>query len=293
MSAAVLPSKSCLIAVLLVVQTTSEPRLVFQYPPKPEEDNTRFHELLAKINRSDESSSSSEDDEASSSDEKGSTKNDKVDVRENHSPPELDETGSASPSKRTEGHDNDVDTEEVRIFGYPPNVLAKVLCPSASSHRKKTEIGLDGKVFVGQPMFVGADGSWRKRKTRASFGKSVATDSGLGPLSTDSVPLHQMETNEIEISEIEEGDMEDDEHMARAKSDDDQAWNDGPAESLNISTKTEKAVNMFHVSFVLRPAPLEFHQRVKDIYHNIVKPFANDLRYVEIRLLLAFLESLC
>ena len=52
-----LPPNPCLVAILLLVKTTSEPRIIFHYPPKPGEDNSHFTDMFKENPAADDNSS--------------------------------------------------------------------------------------------------------------------------------------------------------------------------------------------------------------------------------------------
>ena len=60
------------------------------------------------------------------------------------------------------GGDHDWDT----VMGFKTDALEKMLSPSREYNKRRFELGVESIVFVGAPMFVREDGSWKKLKRR-------------------------------------------------------------------------------------------------------------------------------
>ena len=298
-----LPPNPCLIAILLLVKTSSEPRIIFHYPPKPGEDNSQFKDMFKEGLADDDSSSSSSDDESqdSASEIPKTVEQEKLRGTGTDTP-EIDETGSASPEK-SDGEDGfKAKLQWTDLFGYQSSILAKMLLPAMNGHKKRFEIGLNDKVFLGRPVFARPDGMWKKRKkARRSSSKSNVTaekvkdvrkqlkgtnvetfdyatmDTGTSGPDTgmeSQSDLHRVEEMPKKQESIEEGDHP--EHKADREGN----WT---SKSDMFAVKKEKQLAMFHVVFVLRPPPLEYHLRVKEMYDNVTKKLSKAMRWEQTR----------
>lgn len=53
-----------------------------------------------------------------------------------------------------------------KLLGYPVEGLEMMLSPPSSMHKKRFEVMLDDLVFLGYPIFVRDDGTWKKKKSK-------------------------------------------------------------------------------------------------------------------------------
>lgn len=297
MASNVLPPNPCLVAVALVVKTKSEPRLIFHYPQNPGEDITRYQNMINKAADA-ESSSSTEGSGESSADEDAPSEDDPRPARREASPKDSDEDGHSIPSKDHMSSDGGQSKQWNDLFGYDAGVIAKLLCPPSSSHKKKVEIGLDGKVFVGQPTYAGPEGSWRKKKQRRFSSRSAGHN--YGSVSEDMKTSHESMEDAVEDAKSDDGDGSanvDETDIVPTWQGDDlvpspvssskrvqdysvPATNTGP---LGEEEKNKSSLNMFHVSFILDPPPLEYHLRVKEMYDSVIRKLTKALRWEQAR----------
>lgn len=300
MASPLLPPNPCLVAILLVVNYHHQPRLVFHYPPKPGEDNSHFRTYLSEDLSEDTSSSSSEDESASSDGDQSPAKRHTQDNQnENHDTGDVDmeELGSASPEKLDGMAQIKKPLKWNDIFGVEAGSLAKLLSPAPSTHKKRFEMTLDEKAFLGWPVFS-KDGHWRKKRRRKSQSKntSLRDDSTqqkgrsdvAGQTSSDAMPelddtsgqdterdepnenkvKHERTTSQRPMSKAGSGKTVSDSYKRKQSSDED---------------KLLDTLNMFHVVFVLNPPPLEYHLRIKEMYEHVVKKFSRALRWEQAR----------
>ena len=290
MSAVLLPPNPCLLGIILVTKYQEEPAIVFHYPPRPGQDDSNLHKYF-KDDNEDESSSSDDDTSMSDPGEQEITDfKTKMDI----SPPDIeaDDTGSASPEKldglRTPQKAPGWDF----IFGYDPNLLAKFLCPARSGHKKRFEVSLDDKVFLGRPAFSREDGAWRKRRRRFETDREENHGGSGGENGLESKMSPQRTTVQVteelsETSGLDTGVESHDEEplqgplAGKAKSRD-------IAEAPKQKTKHSKIrrkddLSMFHVVFIMSPPPLEYHLRVDEMYIRVVKTFSKALKMEQAR----------
>ena len=300
-----LPPNPCLVAILLLVKRASEPRIIFHYPPKPGEDNSQFRDMFKENPADDDSSSSSSDDERKdSTTEVPKPAEKKEDSGTRKSTPEVDEVDSASPEKSDGLKGVRAKLQWNDLFGYQSNILAKILQPAASSHKKRFEVGLNDMVFLGRPVFARPDGTWKKpKKPRRSSSKSIVTaervndtqeqkkgtrvetlgyankDSGTSGLDTGMESQHESRGDE-ELLKKEEG-VEDDEPFEPMS--DSKINRVGKPDMLPANKAKQKPLAMFHVIFVLRPPALEYQLRVREMYENVTKKLSKAMKWEQSR----------
>ena len=291
-----LPPNPCLVAILLVVKMTSEPYIAFHYPPRPGEDNSRFRDVFKDRMSPDESTTSSSDDESQNSVEEASeSKKLREQNQTRDSPPNV-EDGSVSPEKRDGFQIGQKDSQWKELFGLPAGVLARLLCPAAKSHMKKFELGIKDQVFIGRPMYARESGAWRKpKKERRSSSRSNTTadqarrnrkDIALTKLRSLSIDeemsddVVQTEDSGDAFNGNEEDEAQAEMLLRNAKSSKSPS---NAGEAAMIAPISEHILTMFHVVFVLKPPPQEYHLRVEEMHGKIVKKFSKALKLEQAR----------
>lgn len=273
------PPENYLLAVLFVAQSSSEPRLVFHYPPKPGDDNAFFRQLL-KDDRTDGSSSSTQED--NSEVEKLANAGSVINGADRRvSPPDFEDIGVATGQNQKKPQWNDV-------LGQQAGVLAKVLCPSPG-YFTRFEVTINGHTFVGRPVYVNQDGLWRKKRRRSSsmsksHGEKRSTATNL---SRTSLPIHR--AGNVTSDDTADLDSTDD---LRSRTDEDvqsRTTEQKTTERYNVSNRAAEKpaakdpLTMFHVVYVLSPPPLEHHAVLQTIWVHIAKKFAKALKYEQAR----------
>ena len=295
MSSSPLPPNPCLLAILLVVKFYNEPQIIFHYPPRPGEDNSHYKNYLAGDLTDDDSTSSSDDESTKSSDERSKSEVWKLELNNNGNSPDadVDEAGSASPEK----YDGVNPARKARwndIFGFPSSMLAKLLCPATSNHKKRFEMGVDEKVFLGWPVYKREGRGWqrrrRPRKSKSTENRSEVKKS-LGRTTTNgrttaSASEEVDETSgkasetEYEPGKHEDGSVEDDNPTSKELFlPSQEAQRDTKSAKNKVETKPKDMLDMFNVVFVLDPPPLEYHLRVDEMYSNVVKKFSRAVKW--------------
>ena len=284
-----LPPNPCLVAILLVVKTTDEPFIAFHYPPRPGEDNSLFKGMFR--DNGEESTSSSDDESQDSAAEAHEPNRTEV-IQKGESPPDVDDIGSASPEKNNGFVRNGSQQRWNDLFGYHTGLLARMLCPAVSCHKKRFEVGLHDSVFIGWPVFSRPGGTWRKaRKPRRSSSRSKVT--------AEKAKRRPKELGENRLQSISGTDDSDAPRSAvesQSEGDQDKGLQDEqdtlnsvsrtkakgiikPSDTTTVTPKEERPLVMFNVVFVLRPPPLEYHIRVREMYDNVVKKLGKALRW--------------
>lgn len=291
MASALLPPNPCLVAILLVVNYHHQPRLVFHYPPRPGEDNTHVTDYLKSDFNEEDNTSLSEDDSPSASDDHSSNKGEKGRKNKGDGILELDveEAGSASPERLGELALMQRQSKWDDVLGYGAINLAKLLCPAPSAHKKRFEMSLNDKAFLGWPVFA-KDGNWQRKKRQKRL-----RSGDLG--SEDKAQSRQDQGNTVKrksILQIDEEPGESTEHDT--DSDVQRPFHDTASDKREADLPTEwvredaskhqkgkeeysKTLKMFHVVFVLDPPPPEYHLRLNQMYRNVVKKFSRGLKW--------------
>ncbi|KAL9593340.1 MAG: hypothetical protein Q9219_007595, partial [cf. Caloplaca sp. 3 TL-2023] len=292
MSSDVLPPNPCLVAILLVAKVNWEPHIVFHYPPRPGEDNTRFTRYLAAQENDKDGSSSTNDDSNSSHDEEPANTEQPKDSITGDNTPELDveEPGSVSPEK------NDIWRRQYEkpkwndMFGLGAYGLSRLLCPPSTSHKQRFEMSIDDKVFLGRPIFAREGEHWRRKKKEKK--KKKVKPKNLTSEDDSAGGQQQFSAQEIEVStdaSEHDGTPDKDRQVQEAVSavtGGDQLSKDAASSSLNEQRRTsvrKDTLNMFHVVFVLDPPPLEYQLRVKEMDDHVIKKFSKALRWEQAR----------
>ncbi|KAE8153475.1 nitrogen permease regulator 3 [Aspergillus avenaceus] len=165
------------------------------------------------------------------------------------------------------------------LLGLQADVWEKLLSPSRAWHKRRFEVGINDLAFVGWPVFVREDGTWRKQR-RKKKKKTAEWEGGeLGhnenpddvrddapePAadSTETLSPQGMTTSESQRAS-----------MSSLKSILTQSEPDGD---------DKDSMTMFNVVFVVDPPLLEYSMRVREIYDNIIKKFAKALKWEQAR----------
>jgi hypothetical protein len=132
-----------LIAVLLITRSRPGPKLVFHYPPVPQ-DATRY------LKRQDDAEPDDNDSDSDCSTDS--------DLSKRRRP--------QSPSGPPVCHETTAEESDPlgKVLGHEVGSLERLLSPGRWSEKKKFEICLDGVTFVGLPVFAKEDGTWAARE---------------------------------------------------------------------------------------------------------------------------------
>jgi hypothetical protein len=178
------------------------------------------------------------------------------------------------------------------LLGLPADVWEKLLSPSPAWHKRRFEVGINDLAFIGWPVFVREDGTWRKqrrkkkKKRRAEWeggelghnenaedapddedgdaGGNASGGGGLMAASTETLSPKQMA--------LSEGKRASGSSSKAARS------------SVDCLDGDDKdSMTMFNVVFVLDPPLLEYSMRTREVYDNIIKKFAKALKWEQAR----------
>ncbi len=201
--------------------------------------------------------------------------------------------GESSSRHRRTGGDHDWDT----VMGFKTDALEKMLSPSREYNKRRFELGVESIVFVGAPMFVRDDGSWKKlkRKKKLRSQQEMLENGDLVKDMSIKNGTHSPEESDEPVPEpfvypagFEPGyghDSTSGPHSGAPS----EAGSD--TRSTSTTHDSNPDMTMFNVVFVLNPPALEYQQRVKDMYDNVSRKYAKALKYEEARFQYVWRES--
>lgn len=319
MSSIARPPDPCLIAIILIIQSRAGPRLVYHYPPSPAVTSPANRREPRP--KTDQDSSSSTDDDGSSSDDgdgdisggggatsgkpsrqqsggsstRGLTSGDDSAAGELHPPAPVKRKSTPTPERERERHGGVCSTPDgltgdtgegykpawETLLGLHTDVWEKLLSPSRTWHKRRFEVGINDLAFVGWPVFVREDGSWRKRKKRKDKGVERASWAG-GELGQDAEGDGGGDREDGEQDTPRGSESEGiitGEGKARARD----SENKSAKAQADSSNGVNDAMTMFNVVFVLNPPVLEYSTRIKEKYESVIKKFGKALKWEQAR----------
>ena len=160
------------------------------------------------------------------------------------------------------------------LLGLKADVWEKLLSPPRAWHKRRFEVGINDLAFVGWPVFVREDGTWRKQKRRREK-KPPGWEAGeLGH--QDSAENRENEGDAAEGRE----DMDDVPEEQKWKH---ASMNGNESGMASPDPEDKDSMTMFNVVFVLDPPLLEYSTRMREVYDNIIKKFAKALKWEQAR----------
>ncbi|KAA8652157.1 nitrogen permease regulator 3 family protein [Aspergillus tanneri] len=166
------------------------------------------------------------------------------------------------------------------MLGLPADVWEKLLSPSRSWHKRRFEVGINDLAFVGWPVFVREEGTWRKRrrkqkKPRAEWeGGELGHNENVEDTQDDGGDVMAASSETLSPSLLTAAESQR-ASIANSRT----GWTAG--ESLDVEDKD--SMTMFNVVFVLDPPLLEYSMRIREVYDNIIKKFAKALKWEQAR----------
>jgi nitrogen permease regulator 3-like protein len=259
------PPNPSLVAIILVVQARSGPRFVYHYPPSPlsKSASNRFEGGPSPYDDStssdEESTSASEEEVSSDTHGRGWTKPKRANLTDEEA------EDSSSPGTDDERHGGwRVPWEH--LLDLDANALERLLMPSDRSwHKRRFEVGFNELVFVGWPIFMREDGTWRKerRKEKVPSDKAQSVAVNRGP---EVLPEGKHDSQDP-IANLGQTDL-------------------APSVPTDIESdlrEESREMTIFNVVFVLNPPILEYSLRVKEMYDHVVKKLGRALKREQAR----------
>lgn len=187
-----------------------------------------------------------------------------------------------------------------KLLGYPVEGLKMMLSPPSSMHKKRFEVMLDDLVFLGYPIFVREDGTWKKKKTKRRSRTHDRESSADGDDEQGADDANESDSGSDEDNdEGKQGAQADDafspplspltsrtprlHNPDTAQSHKSQSTMSEAASEAGSANSNQDEMTMFHVVFVMNPPALEYHIRLQEMYDNVVKKFSKVLRYEQAR----------
>lgn len=290
MSSVVRPPDPCLVAIILITSSRAGPRFVYHYPPIPSPTGTahRQNPPSRSTPKSSDSSPSSDNEDGSSSDEDEPERSEtptrrpgdrnfrrlstsshasRSSRRGHLGSPDPSTSRSLRDERRGEGSEDHENPPWESVLGLGTDVWEKLLCPTPSWHKRRFEVGVNDLAFVGWPVFVREDGTWRKKKRKRKKTQSQAA----GSEAPGEVPNGTKGDQSEQFLDKEEGHIgHNDFERSSIRS---IAGDDGTGKSGN-----KDAMTMFNVVFVMNPPILEYNLRIKEKYDNVIKKFGKGLK---------------
>ena len=259
------PPNPSLVAIILVVQARSGPRFVYHYPPSPlskssiNRSKNRWSSYEEQSTSEDETTTTSDEDDLSDEYGSGRTKSKRANVTD-----EEDEDSSSPGTDHKQREGWPVPWE--RLLGLDASALERLLMPSDRRwHKRRFEVGFNDLVFVGWPIFIREDGTWRKRRRKERSHGDRAKDV------TTTLDLEVLSEREHDTQdEAEQGGKGDRIPSSNTK-----------ADSSHMAESREMTI--FNVVFVLNPPILEYSLRVKEMYDHVVKKLGRALKWEQAR----------
>ena len=211
MSTLLLPNP-CLLGIVFTIATHDGNHVVFHYPPKPKKVDINITPL--------------DEDTESDSDE------DIDDINSNLK--EMEES--------EDGDDEDGD----KLFSFDKGFIADLATPPKQLCNTRFELTVEDTVFLGMPIHINDDGTWRKTTKRRG-----------------TIDGHEDDEDEQEV---------DGEHQQKKS---ERKREKEVKKDKNLSGR----MYQFHMMFVMDPPVVEYNHRIDEMFHYIISRISLLLRY--------------
>lgn len=171
------------------------------------------------------------------------------------------------------------------LLGLPADVWEKLLSPSRSWHKRRFEVGINDLAFVGWPVFVREDGTWRKQRRKKKSKRRSEAYAKEGESHDESADDRAGREEGIEAMAdstdtlISPKAIGSPELKRTSRTSSKAARNSGGV----VDGDDKDSMTMFNVVFVLDPPLLEYSIRLREVYDNIIKKFAKALKWEQAR----------
>ncbi|OJD38612.1 uncharacterized protein BKCO1_400067 [Diplodia corticola] len=207
--------------------------------------------------------------------------------------------GTSAKKGGISAHD-DGGPEWENVMGFKTEGLEKLLCPGKTFNKRKFEVGMEGLSFLGNPMFAKGNGAWRKRR-RSEKKRDAANQEDLwnNRIAHESdgheSALADDEDEGVDVNGPEDGmptiDLPSGFEPGYGHRMSDEG-SDAGSDAKSASTAGGDAeMTMFNVVFVLNPPALEYQLRTGEMYDNVIRKFAKDLKYEQAKTNYVWRES--
>ncbi|KAK0659824.1 Nitrogen permease regulator 3 [Lasiodiplodia hormozganensis] len=209
--------------------------------------------------------------------------------------------GSGPPGKKGGiSAQEDGGPEWESVMGFKTEGLEKLLCPGKSFNKRKFEVGMEGLSFLGHPMFAKGNGAWRKgrrsEKKREAANQEELRDNGNGQESDGhESALADDEDEGVDVTGPEDGmptiELPPGFEPGYGHRMSDEASDAGSDAKSASTAGGDTEMTMFNVVFVLNPPALEYQLRTGEMYDNVIRKFAKDLKYEQAKTNYVWRES--
>ncbi|KAL4930144.1 nitrogen permease regulator 3 family protein [Aspergillus undulatus] len=206
-----------------------------------------------------------------------STSSSRVPLRRRGANPDVDSDSGPSSDRQENGSREDgqhrVPLES--ILGLPVDVWEKILSPSPSWHKRRFELAINDLAFVGWPVFIREDGTWRKQRRKKEKRKHRAGWEGGELGHNEATEDSQDDANELLAASTET--------LSPHSIFPSKANRMSLSSSQSLDVEDKDTMTMFNVVFVLDPPLLEYSMRIREVYDNIIKKFTKALKWEQAR----------
>ncbi|KAL1644661.1 Nitrogen permease regulator 3 [Diplodia intermedia] len=212
--------------------------------------------------------------------------------------------GGSGPSgkKGGVGAQEDGGPEWESVMGFKTEGLEKLLCPGKTFNKRKFEVGMEGLSFLGNPMFARGNGAWRKRRRSEKKRDAAANQEELrnNSIAQESdgheSALADDEDEGVDVTGPEDGmpptiDLPSGFEPGYGHRMSDEASDAGSDAKSASTAGGDSEMTMFNVVFVLNPPALEYQLRTGEMYDNVIRKFAKDLKYEQAKTNYVWRES--
>lgn len=287
----------CLLAVMLTVSTHSGPQFVYHYPPVPSAkppSHDSDHDMFSGEDSSDSTVSYDSDDERAIEDGE-EERSDKLGVhfkldgsrrkRRNNSMRRLSAVSGSSVGEALAGAPDRILADDKKgptatgpdalthVLGFDTDFLSELLTPQRAMCNRKFEMNIDDLVYLGIPVHVQPDGSWRKRKQARTHRSEHTDDPATRHNSTDAnANAHGSAHADVNGSGPSGGSADRQDGVA-----DGPGPADGPS-TASQHTDPNSPMRIFHVVFVMNPPAIEYGYRAEQMFQFVLSKFVSTLR---------------
>jgi hypothetical protein len=270
MSSHLMPTKSSLLAVALVVRSKDGPRFVFHYPPRLTARESQ--ELPRYGTELDPTTPDTSDDEGSSGEN---------DFEEDvyHLNKKYENPGQGKRSRHVSLWDGDEHFDSAEglqivpwehLDAFSTKDLASILTPAKPYHKKCFQLTLDPLHIVTYPMHIREDGRWKKRKRSKKKRRDEEVTTGSDSWFTKNSVVTEVAEEPSETSTPEDPEQE------RTAS---KATNGSGGGSEN--GQDDGGMTMFNLVFILNPGRIDATSEVANVFEHVAKDVNKALRYAQ------------
>jgi hypothetical protein len=191
-----------------------------------------------------------------------------------------------------------------KLFTFEANFISDLATPPKQLCNTRFELTVEDMVFLGLPIHINEDGSWRiSKKVQRARSKSVSTSQRSRKQSTVDIerhssqgerereqgkehggltPLSPIAHNEDSVDHVEHAEHEDlvvKEYQGTEESRDDCGDDKETNDEEKGGDDGSGGMYQFHLMFVMNPPVVEYNHRIDEMFHYIISRISLLLRY--------------